>query len=1110
MNTNRKPLQLSMAERLSAAVSDLDAIAAQQSADLLALKADAVRKDQALAQEQAEALRPSDALKSLQKAREKYQRELSAIPTATGSRDGLKQDLTSLESKRSCLRTSHSSLQSELDGLRQASAESTSLLDGFRQQHSSLNAQISNRHLIIQLVKLLFGDVESARRDELAREISKVGMRQQDIIKALDAANQRQSVLEHELRGIERELGSLEKQIQALEEAIDLQQKIADAANELNAAELQERKRIELVMEANRTTRTALSVARSAREAGSNRDFQQRWRKGLEVLDDLCRRVRRRQPRLDEIQSDSVAPDGLPPDALALGRLRLSWETWTGSIPRLTAFPIQKALWLPVGAADGMKKLEALALRLITALPCGGIRILACDPRHLGQSLGLLRPLLKVPGPIVNGRVLTRADKIERALEIEAGALEDILQARFKEPEMHWAKYNKEHPDTPLEYRMLLLFDVPDQLTEKSLHYLGRLVEHGPRCGLLPVLVMHDGNQDNRRYTQFREATEPFLQDLRTIPSTAFPALKCLNIEERPEPIPNKEKLEGVILAVVNRYEGQSLRTKPIGDLWKDAALWSGSSASGLRAPIGWQPDGTPVHFEIGGVGTEHHALLAGRSGSGKSNLLHVLMHSLCHRYPPEQFRVFLLDYKQGTELSVYSRPALPHAALVATESDPEYGVTVLEHLAAEIDRRASEFKKIGVRDLITFSERSTVPMCRWLLIIDEFQVLFSEGRQVAEPAERLLTKLLRQGRAYGLHVLLATQTLKGIQTQSMSQLSSQIGLRLCLACGEEDSAAILSATNWAGSMLKSPPEAIINNTSGSKDGNILFRVPRADDDTCSDHLQEIIDAAFARGISSETKIFDGSHLPPIPSSRGLAHLVQTEPRPTLIIGLRLDYEAAAMPCPLAKRHGSNLLCVGPDPAIRMGLLHAVVRSFAAQAGAVEVLFISSRHEEERANITAICPSNVRCTILPEDWTAEAEQSSPNQATGHRLLLIDGLDYARAFQSGGLLSSKSSAQASALRKWLEESPQQGCWTVAFADNWGRIASSCKELLPSFQLRIGFCLNEDHAGALASGGFEKLKGADLPHRAFFVDQHQNLRSWFRPFSPIATTVEENHG
>ena len=157
---------------------------------------DAARNDLALAQELAEALCPSDALKSLQSARERYQRDLSAIPNATRSRESLKKNLTSLELKRSCLRASQSSLQSELGGLRQAFAESASLLDGIRQQHSNLNAQINNRHLIVQLVKLLFGDAESALRDELAREISEVGIRQEDIIKALDAAKQRQSVLE--------------------------------------------------------------------------------------------------------------------------------------------------------------------------------------------------------------------------------------------------------------------------------------------------------------------------------------------------------------------------------------------------------------------------------------------------------------------------------------------------------------------------------------------------------------------------------------------------------------------------------------------------------------------------------------------------------------------------------------------------------------------------------------------------------------------------------------------------------------------------------------------------------------------------------------------------
>ncbi len=87
----------------------------------------------------------------------------------------------------------------------------------------------------------------------------------------------------------------------------------------------------------------------------------------------------------------------------------------------------------------------------------------------------------------------------------------------------------------------------------------------------------------------------------------------------------------------------------------------------------------------------------------------------------------------------------------------------------------------------------------------------------MAEPAEKMLNQLLRQGRAYGIHVLLATQTLKGIQSLSMGQLISQIGCRIALACSEEDSAMILSNSNWEASKLSSPPEGIINNFNGIK-----------------------------------------------------------------------------------------------------------------------------------------------------------------------------------------------------------------------------------------------------------------------------------------------------
>jgi DNA segregation ATPase FtsK/SpoIIIE-like protein len=97
----------------------------------------------------------------------------------------------------------------------------------------------------------------------------------------------------------------------------------------------------------------------------------------------------------------------------------------------------------------------------------------------------------------------------------------------------------------------------------------------------------------------------------------------------------------------------------------------------------------------------------------------------------------------------------------VATESDPEYGVTVLQHLVGELEGRARIFKTAGVRDFAEYRNASRKQLPRVLLVIDEFQVLFSERKQVADAAEQLLSQLLKQGRSFGIHILLATQTVR-------------------------------------------------------------------------------------------------------------------------------------------------------------------------------------------------------------------------------------------------------------------------------------------------------------------------------------------------------------
>jgi DNA segregation ATPase FtsK/SpoIIIE-like protein len=145
-------------------------------------------------------------------------------------------------------------------------------------------------------------------------------------------------------------------------------------------------------------------------------------------------------------------------------------------------------------------------------------------------------------------------------------------------------------------------------------------------------------------------------------------------------------------------------------------------------------------------------------------------------------------------------------------------------------------------------------------LIIDEFQVLFSEGRQVAEAAEQLLSQLLKQGRSFGIHILLATQTLKGINAQSIGSIITQLGCRIALACGQEDSAMILGGGNWAAAELRSPPEGIINNANGAKSGNVKFMIPFAgESEHRRDLLTKLIERTSLSGAAAKTK-FSAEH----------------------------------------------------------------------------------------------------------------------------------------------------------------------------------------------------------------------------------------------------------
>jgi len=842
---------------------------------------------------------------------------------------------------------------------------------------------------------------------------------------------------------------------------------------------------------------------REIRKSNWKLGFSKEWERNATEVASASSQIRRHQPAFVDFGGEQPLMASEIPADLVMGSLQVSFDQFSCHVPRVISFPFVSALILPQDNLEQKRLAHCLLLRLLSALPPGQIELTLIDPLQLGQSVEPFLPLLKVEQLVPQGHVLTRSDEIEAALGKLTDEIEEMIQQRFNDKASNWSEYNAINPDTPLPYKAVVLFDVPEQISEKSIWFLGRICENGPRCGVLPVIAIDNKRVEDRRYEKLNATLEASSTQLDHL-------LQCSGVAElsftfHPEQWPRREVVDGFMARLAENCAAKTRFKKTMPDLWTNL-INDETTIGGFDIPIGWTPAGDFARLRVGATDSEHHALLAGKTGSGKSNLLHVLIHTLCEKYSPEELDLYLLDYKESTEFNVYAAPPLPHARLVATESDPEYGVTVLRHLVGELETRARIFKSANTRDFAEYRKLSRVRLPRVLLIIDEFQVLFSEGRQVAEAAEQLLSQLLKQGRSFGIHILLATQTLKGINAQSIGSIITQLGCRIALACGQEDSAMILGGGNWAAAELRSPPEGIINNANGAKSGNVKFMIPFAGE---SEHrrelLRKLIERTSLSDAATKTKIFSGASLPEIPSIS--EYQTACEDDETLVLGERLTFEAAPLTLPLTRRSAFNVLFSGYNDQIHDGLLSAMLYSLSFAHGFDEVIYFNARGVAPGgAFIAATQALGARFKMFDDISALPLQAMSDDLGVRRIALIVDGLDSekilhpAPAFKS--LKPGDPPAPADLLKRLAEDGPRKGTFVFAFVDRWQRCATACKDLFSFFELRVAYCMNEDDAGSLVSGGIGKFKGIEKPNRAVFVNKMTNEIAWFRPY------VQEN--
>ena len=224
-----------------------------------------------------------------------------------------------------------------------------------------------------------------------------------------------------------------------------------------------------------------------------------------------------------------------------------------------------------------------------------------------------------------------------------------------------------------------------------------------------------------------------------------------------------------------------------------------------------------------------------------------MLITNVALRYSPDEVELYLVDFKKGVEFKAYSRHQLPHARVIAIESEREFGLSVLQRLDAELRSRGDQFRRLGVQDLKAF--RNAQPdekLARILLMIDEFQELFVEDDRIAQESALLLDRLVRQGRAFGIHVLLGSQTLGGAYSLARSTIG-QMAVRIALQCSEADAHLILSEENTAARLLTRPGEAIYNDANGLFEGNHPFQIVWLSDDERDDYLRRLSEFSSRR-----------------------------------------------------------------------------------------------------------------------------------------------------------------------------------------------------------------------------------------------------------------------
>jgi len=570
------------------------------------------------------------------------------------------------------------------------------------------------------------------------------------------------------------------------------------------------------------------------------------------------------------------------------------------------------------------KTIQSYILRLLLQITPGLLKLTLYDGEGSGKNLiGLSNIDRKIKGE----NILTDQSELKRALEAAISdmntTIQKVLGSKYADKTL--IDYNEDAGKQAKPYHVICITDFPNGLGKEHLDMIGKIVKSGKQAGVFVVVSSAD--------------VSPMLNEMMVIETNFLPKEFNLNLDSY---FPDTDSLEQIQEHI--KAEIKEASKVEVDITIGEDKLWQSDSSNGIETPIG-QLNVTDLQYftlsvEDGSSDTPHHCLIGGATGSGKTVLLHNIICNTAWNYSPDEVQFILLDYKEGTEFKVYEN--LPHAKVLSIHSEREYGISVLEYINAEIERRGKDFKSVNAQNIAKYRENTGKKMPRLLIIIDEFQKLLDGDIKTSSYVSASLDDIGRRGRSFGIHLILSSQSLSGVD---IHQALSHLGLRIVLKLNaERDCDHFLGMGNHAPfKSLQKKGEAIYNAKSGLTEGNVRFQVAYLSDKEIGEKisiLQKKSVDTYGSDKPFQRFLYDGNVNASFENNKVYT---QDYRKCKVYIGEPVALEEEHSSYSLLRQNESNILIVGQDILAAMSILNHSIQQIIPQSFEASQVYVCNK-----------------------------------------------------------------------------------------------------------------------------------------------------------------------